>query len=224
MEDISALYAGGYFLTCPIDKPDYLSDETLPKYILSASACLSGTSGIVEWTGGDLEKLGVPQIQYSEIEEWNKVAFGSVFGYPDVFYTLSGAQRYVQKFIPEPPDDLVIIGIALSPKLTGEFLRTERRDQKCGVYETLERREKLSEGSSILGYEVIHYEYTLDHSWLCYNDLHQDALKLNIEVNLRGFLTSFEDANKVIEKAYEHGLIDGVWLPWLIVQYPIASL
>lgn len=60
-----------------------------------------GTLGIVSWTGFNPERLGVPKSKLPEIETWDKTAFGKIYGYPNVFYTLNEARKYVQNFITE---------------------------------------------------------------------------------------------------------------------------
>lgn len=221
MKDISELFAGGYFLTRLIPRPDYLSGDLLPDTILSACSCSIGTLDIVSWTGFNPERLGVPKSKLSEIETWDKTAFGKVYGFPNVFYTLNEARKYVQNFITEPSDELIIVCPAIQHQIGEEVLKTERPEPERGVYETLARREAPTNGGTILGYEPLCYSYDLDHSWLC-NSLHEEAFKRwQITPNEKGFLDNLEDATQICDIALEVGAEDGWWLPWLIIQYPV---
>ncbi|MBT8200830.1 MAG: hypothetical protein KJO36_09960, partial [Acidimicrobiia bacterium] len=71
-------------------------------------------------------------------------------------------------------------------------------------------------------FEVLSYEYGLEHSWLC-NRLEDDALaELGVSPNPRtGLLDSRQDATAVADWINEGsiGAEPGLWLPWLIVEY-----
>jgi hypothetical protein len=214
--------AGGYSLTCPVPIPDFLVGELLPPTILSAGQCTAGTPGIVHWAGGHPEKLGVPENRVEALNQWADLAFQKVFGFPDTFYTLTAARDFVSQFIPEPPEDLMILCAVLPRDTAEEFIRTEKKDVKIGergIYESLALREAPIPGGTVLGYEPMCYDFSLDHTWLCY-ELHTEAAKRwNIKPNALGFIDIEEDAQKVVDLANELGAGNGWWLPWLILRY-----
>lgn len=220
MDETSDLVAGGYLLTRPVPTPEYLSDELLPDNLLSAGGCISPPPGILPWAGGMPEHLGVPDELVPAVEEWGNTAFESYFGYPDVFYTLFAARKFVEHFIPHPPDDLVILCPALPRKIAVDFIQTENSLDNRGIYKTLTLRQPPKAGGTILGYEPLCYFYGLDHTWLC-NELHRDAnYRWRMKPNRYGFLDRYEDAQKVADTALDVGAEDGLWLAWCIIQYP----
>ena len=72
---------------------------------------------------------------------------------------------------------------------------------------------------------MLSYEYGIEHSWLC-NSLERDAAEqLGVTPNSNGLIDLYDDADRVAEYANRDDVTTepGLWLPWLIVQYPIVT-
>lgn len=221
--DLNNYIVGGYFVTKPIQQPIYLNESYVPNSLISVSICLSEFGGLGQWSGGSPKKLGVSDEKLADAEVWSQTALGHSYGYPNVFYTLENARKYVQSFIPNPSDDLLILCVALQTDLAKDFLRTEKQDPKRGTYEVLKRWQTPPIEGTILGYEPLCYFYDLDHTWYC-NYLHKHAYETrHIIPNSLGLIDRYEDAQKVAETALTLGAEDGLWLPWLVIQYPISD-
>ena len=92
------------------------------------------------------------------------------------------------------------------------------------MYEMVEKHLPLEARGILQGFKVVSYEYGLEHSWLC-NSLEGDVNEqFGIAPNGRGLLDTFEEAATVAEYVNRDDVAaePGLWLPWLVVQYPIA--
>ncbi|GEM_PF-6008958 len=216
------MIAGGYFLIRPEEVVDNLSRYDLLLHThFSISSCQSSSSGIAEWAGGNPEILGVPTEKLEIASQWSQSEHDKAFGYPNVFYTLQNAKDYVEQFIPDIPDDLVVLCIALLQRTAKEVLNEDVC--KYGVYQTLERMQQPVERGKILGYEILSFDYGIGHTWLCYG-FHDVAYeKYNIKPNAHGFLANESDAQLVIDSIIRipPNTKDELWYPWQIIQYEI---
>lgn len=221
---MAEMIAGGYILIRPEPVPDNLSKYNLmPEKYFSASSCHSTSSGIAEWAGGNPELLGVLGDKLDLANKWAGTAHEDLFGYPNVFYTLHNARDYVAAFIPEIPDDLTILCLALPDNLVKELLAKEVA--KYGVYQTLERMEQPAEGGTIIGYEILSFGYGIEHTWLCYGFHDETYEKHNIKPNIHGFLDNESDAQLIIDSIVRipPNTKDELWYPFQIIQYDVKS-
>jgi len=74
----------------------------------------------------------------------------------------------------------------------------------------------------VLGFDVICLEYNIDHSWHC-NGLAVDGLtKFNFRPNQFGLITEKADADKMADYADQIQSESGVWVPVLVIRYPLT--
>lgn len=223
MSESSNLYAGGYYLVLPTDIPHFPPIGSTSKVITTASQHL-GTLEISSLFDVKIEELGIPESKSVELQKWSSTFIDKEYGYPNVFYTLAAAHHYVKSFIIDPPDGLVIVCPAIKSNLAEKLLLSNSYQTGRGTYDSLVRRKAPEESGAVMGYETLCYEYDIDCSWWCYPDLVNEAFeKYDIKPNSNGFLDNFDDAKKVGEIALEMGIIDCIWHPWLVIQYPIHS-
>lgn len=219
---MTEMIAGGYILIRPEPMSEYLTaNNLLPKALLSASHCISNLSGIAEWAGGNPEALGVPKDKVESANQWGESAHNDLFGYPNIFYTLQNAQDYVDQFIPDIPDDLTILGIALSRTNVEKLINLDVA--KYGVYQMLERMKQPTEGGIPLGYEILSFGYGIEHTWLCYS-FHEKAYEQHdIKPNQHGFLNSELEAQLIIDSIVRipPNTKDEPWYPFQMIQYEV---
>lgn len=136
-------------------------------------------------------------------------------------------REFVERFVPDPAE-LVILGCGLHPEHAARQVhecRTPSERREYGVFKMIEKRRALEGGGSPRGFEVLSYEYGLEHSWLC-NSLEREAFEqLGITPNELGLLDTFENASRVVDYVNRDdvGAEPGLWLPWMVVEYPIAA-
>jgi hypothetical protein len=197
---------------------------------LSVSGCLADVALEYWWNEDNVVEsadFGVPERLRPELITWYLDQFDSRLGAPGVAYSTAVLREFVERFVPDP-DELVILGCGLDPDHAARLVRecrTPSERGEYGVFEMIEKRRGLDGGGSPRGFEVLSYEYGLEHSWLC-NSLEQEAFEqLGITPNEMGLLDTFEEASRVAEYVNREdvGAEPGLWLPWLIVQYPIAA-
>ncbi len=85
------------------------------------------------------------------------------------------------------------------------------------------KREAPAVGGEILGFEPMAFEDGLTCSWLC-NGLETVCFeKLGIRPNASGYLKDEADAARAVEliESDETGAEPGLWLPWLLLEYPV---
>lgn len=219
---MTEMITGGYILTRSEPIPDHLTKyNLLPQMLLSASTCITKDLGIAEWAGGNPEALGVPASKLDIVRKWAEAEHDRLFGFPNIFYTLQNARSYVTEFIPDVPDNLTILCIALPHDSANEFITEDVA--KYGVYQTLERMEQPAAGGTSLGFELLSFGYGIEHTWLCYN-FHDEAYeKHDIKPNEYGFLDSESYAQLIIDsiaRLYPNTQYER-WFPWQIIQYEI---
>lgn len=219
--------AGGYFLTRPVPAPDYGEPGLLPETIRTVSGCLARLGFEFWWSeenAADAVDFGMAPDQIDDLVAWYLERFERDLGAPTVAFTTAVIRDFLNTFIADP-DDLIILGCAVTSRDADRIIQSFPTPEDMGAYGVrtmLERRQPLEPGGAELGFDVLSYEYGLEHSWLC-NRLEDDALaELGVSPNPRtGLLDSRQDATAVADWINEGsiGAEPGLWLPWLIVEY-----
>lgn len=223
--------AGGYFLTRPVARNDqFMATDLLPEHILTLSSCLTDVALEFWWNHENVAEaadFGVPSDRWPDLITWYLDQFESHIGAPGVAFSTSVIRGFVNLFVPDP-SELVILGGGLNPESAARLLRecrTPAERGEYGVFEMVEKHLSLEAGGILQGFEVVSYEYGLEHSWLC-NSLEGDVNEqFGIVPNGMGLLDTFEEAATVAEYVNRDDVAaePGLWLPWLVVQYPIAA-
>jgi len=229
--------AGGYFLTKLADRPEWVratSDELLPGRLFSSSACVSGRlPGIWahDWAkpapDPALQEWGIDSNRLPEIQEWVGERYMRGVKWETVFASPALAREFVRRFV-GARGDLVLFGLGLHEADVGSFLEdtTPVGDMGAGgVYETILAGQPMAEGGLRVGFEPLEDDSGSGqfHSWLC-NGVEQRAFEVyGVRPNQHGFIDHPEDAERIAD-AINQDLFPaepGLWLPWLVVTYPL---
>lgn len=230
----SALIAGGYYVTRPVERPPYVSAELMPPRILSVSDCLSTMvpdTWALSWVKNteserlqELRAAGLPDDSLCRVMSWAAKAMDAgAFAWPNSFTSLDTARCFAAEFLP-PDHDAVILGIALPESTSRSFLETEKPDADAsppGVYTTLALRNAIAAGGELLGIELLGYEFTGQfHSWLCNGLEALVAERFGVRPNSNGFLDAAEDIEGIATVLTHEELGEPVrWDPWHVLQY-----
>jgi len=227
--------SGGYFLTQAVPTPDYCTRELLPPEIMTCSGCFAPFAPdvwAIQWTKCSQEereqqaaKFGISLADLPQAIAWVTSRLDATIGWPHVFLSLAAAREFYQQFVNEKARS-VLLGIGLPNQSVERFLadgKPAAGDATPGVYHAVNGRHTLEPDGQVVGYEILGYEYGTFHSWLC-NQLekavHQD---LQIRPNPHGFIGSLSEAERTAEYCSrdEVKAEPALWLPWLIVKYPV---
>jgi hypothetical protein len=228
--DANAFISGGFFLTMPVGRPQFLT-TLVPDLILTLSNCFAEIAPD-DWAdeGYNYEdqerieealKFGIPAsavpslvAQFTQAVRSNHLT--------NFFPSLSLAQEFYHHCTNK--ERVALIGIGLEPSLIPSVLAQLKDDvnQGYGLIERVNEKEPLEPGGEILGYEPLGFEGTKFHSWLCHNAPEDAYQKFGIRPNSHGFIDSLADAVRVTENLKATGAEPAIWEPWLIVQYQNA--
>lgn len=235
---IDEFISGGYFLTKYTDRSEYMSSDLIPTRLVSASHCIVDIvpdAWAVEWGAynerarqREASKFGITPDTLPQVIRWVTDRIDSHdIGWPAVFNSTDVARQFADQFLSNN-HDIVLIGIGLSRTLVNTFLEEEKPPVEYGtpgVYEALTQYNSLESGAEVLGFEVLGFDTSHFHSWLC-NGLEVDCNReLEIRPNSYGFIDTFEEASACAEYASRDdvGAEPAFWQPWLIVQYPVYT-
>jgi hypothetical protein len=235
--------SGGYFITQPVSRDTGRSEGVLPDRLLSFSRCLFPrlpASWMFDWMLNDTEKAcqqaadyGIPRDRAIAAREWTTKRYSEKVAHSGLFYQLETTRDFARRFLSDHPE-LEIFGLGLHGSLARDFLQEalppdpspiEGTDPTDGVNRSILRGQSLASGGEALGFELLGFDfnrYNLEHSWLCNGlekDFHEDP---GITPNRFGLIEKFEDAMTCADRIVRESIQaePGLWLPWLIVQYP----
>jgi len=242
--DLHDYTAGGYFITKIAQRDENRSPDLLPEQLFSLSSHINTSMVSVYW-GWDLDKhrlealvFGIPAEKLPDLTTWSRTTHEIETGFPDVFYSIDAARKFIKEFLPVR-DNLALISAALPNPLVGTFLNENKqrtyypkegifKETLYGVNYVLSEHKSLPSSGEILGFEVVSHYAHLGCSWLCSSmerDMHRE---FGIRPGKYGLIETFEEANKVYEWILE-GTAKGEqraepepYYPWLIVRYPLA--
>ena len=230
-----AWVSGGYYIALPTKRARYMSPEFTPDAVISASACLCDffpDAWTLEWASvSDAERtraaslFGLTPAALADAVTWATASFGKAFGWPGAFYTLDAAREACARFLPSLVTT-VIFGLGLNEEDVPDFLAAASPANKglggSGIFECVKAAEKIAEGGTFLGHELLATDYGLiTCSWLC-NGLEKEcANRLDIRTNRSGFIETYEAARSCAEfiSQPETGAEPGLWLPWAVTSY-----
>lgn len=220
-------YLGGYYIVKPVPRADWMNNKVIHELVLSASRCICNfypDIGVI-WNKSKDKKENYRKIlmldnnTYNEMECWINEKFEKNFDFPDVFNNYESAVEFYHKFLSNQ-NDLRIIGIALPKKFRNIFLE-KQDDLKYGVCKNLSQSSQINVEETILGYEILGFEYGGFHSYICngLEDYYYD--KYNLKLNKNGFISTLDEAQMLADYTNEEieGTEDVLWLPWVLVEY-----
>jgi hypothetical protein len=237
--DLNQFVTGGYFITKPMARPDFLSvspGPEMPERFISLSHCfadfLPGTWVWEDWDkridrAKEVGKWGIDSGRTTEVIGWVRSRYVSgEMGWIYVFCTLDTPRDFLRHF-DVPLDDLVLVGIGLHRRDVSRLMksRPKRESAPGGEYLLISKGLDLAPGGTLRGFEpLVLGSGGSFHTWLCNNLPELAFAKKGIRPNAHGFLDRLEDARWVAdyvnEDPYQRGE-PGLWLPWLVMTYPI---
>ncbi|MEP7288519.1 MAG: hypothetical protein ABI947_22430 [Chloroflexota bacterium] len=235
--------SGGYLVTQLVDGAPINAwmqnapKDLLPEKIISVGLCSAPNAPLFEWAGTsdkDYARFGIPAERRTELNIWSTELFDKEIGYPNIFFSLSTAREYVQRFT-NGMDDIQIIGIGVHKENLYQIAELEQLHPRTiastgaitagfagtGFAQALKRSERPITGE-MLGFDVICCFYSIEHSWHC-SGLAADALeRFNFRPNGLGLIDDKANADKLANYANEQRIEGGVWLPVLVSRYPLV--
>jgi hypothetical protein len=220
--------AAGYRITRWVPRPSYTS-PAMPERLVSLSRCIAPRlpdTWAIEWTGDTPEErerlaaaFGIGPAGLPAVLRWVTARFESEIGWPDVCFTLDTA-RELAAFAGS--DDVLLLGIGVDERYVSGLVDAEE-PFKPGIRDALLRRTPLAPGGDALGHELVAANCGLSCSWLCNRLEAEVPAALGLRPNPHGLV----DDPAAAAAAAEHigrpgtGAEPGLWLPWLLVRYPL---
>ncbi len=230
--------AGGYFVTRSTERPEQMAADLLPARLLSLSGCICDfipDVWAIEWTNvepqdrvAEASKFNVSSSKLQRIVDWTTERLNvGAFGWPCVFFSVHDAREFSGQFLKTL--DLSLLGIALHSDRIDDFLSEEKPGSDLGepgIYAAVNRRQVAEPHGTVLGWEILCYEYGGFHSWLCNGLETEIAKELGIRPNAAGLIDSAGDALKAAEYCGREdvGAEPGFWAPWLVAEYSLPTL
>lgn len=238
--DFKEYISAGYFLTTRVTRPPFVSPELMPPELISLSSCINDFfPGIwnLEWCGvAEDERARIGRV-FGMTTEQQALAMSALddgldveFGWESVIFDLATARSFRQRFLPSESSP-VLIGAALHRDLVEEFLEVGTPpppkpgfspEGAHGTVHALRKGAAPASGAKVLGFEPMAFDRGLTCSWLC-NGLEKLCFdRLGVAPNSNGFIDSAPDAKRCVEliESDEVGAEPGLWLPWLLLEYP----
>jgi hypothetical protein len=131
------------------------------------------------------------------------------------------------------------MGIGLPERLIEAFLQEEQHAYDphqaqqirvvMGVSRVATLRQELEHEGKVLGYELLGYEESLAHSWLCSGLDREMYTVFGIRPNQHGLIDSLDEAMQVYDWIAEdeqqgHRAEPEPYYPWLLVEYPLHNI
>jgi hypothetical protein len=226
--------AGGYFIVRPATRSGSMSADLVPDRIITVSDCIADTApdtwGIA-WTVDPMDSrrdkaaaFGVHGADLDALIAWATAAFDSGrVGWPGMFLDLDAALDFRRTFLPAGIETAVV-GIALPARLRDRFVEATRPAPGSGVpgvVHAVLACASPAEGGRPLGFDVLGWDCSGFHSYLC-NGLEVEFERvLGVTPNATGFFDSQDDATRCAEHAGldTTGAEPAVWLPWRMLAY-----
>ena len=222
--DQNEFIVGGYFLTQPLQRENWMAVDLLPEHFISLSGCISNILQVpTSWQQDipdEARNLGMQAESWKPFDEWCKACIGVNIGNPDTFLSLDAARQVAHDFFPTT-EKMMLIGIGLHQDRVDSFLeRHADPGEHYGVYQVLQQRQSMPTNGEVLGFEVLAYDMGLTHSWICFNMPAPVHETYQIELNFAGLIETQEESLQARELVNNEEGGQG-WQPWLVVEYPI---
>jgi hypothetical protein len=100
-------------------------------------------------------------------------------------------------------------------------------DERWGSYAVILRREPLRSDGEILGFEVLGYDFGLEHSMFCVELVEACFEEYGVRPNAVGHYDTFTEAKQCADYAnyvpIDAPVENSNWYPMLVVQYPLPE-
>ncbi len=221
----SIYFSAGYIITKIFPRPTAFKKMLFrSRAMISMCDCLAEPP-INHWFQ-DVNDYSDPPANPSEFTDWVYQEYQKTIGLNNIFYSLAGARAFLQRFYPDR-EDLVILNWGLRQDLVSEFLReTYYEDpysaESGGIYHMLQQAEPVDTiTGNILGFELIGFDTTHPHSWLCKAENHRFVTTRsphNLKPNRWGLLRSFEAAMEISPHVFFSNFVERFY-PWIVVHF-----
>lgn len=236
--DLNEYYAGGYFLLKSRTKlcipraelPANCDPYSPAKWITWS---IPNTWGFT-WATDDRELSSVAKYlrlsreRLLQMQQWVTSYEAIQVGYPNVFLSYTAMHTFASQFI-DDKEALRYIGIGIHRLFIDEFLHTRKpvgSEGTSGIYQMLSGKHVLHPDGYILGFDILHFEYSEFNSWLCPYLYSGFVAATGIALNAYGLLddeaTAVQAAKFSIQAEYDTDspiLNSEWWLPWIVVDY-----
>src|SRR5258708_11647275 len=217
----------------------HATDDLLPGKFLSVGFWGAPIAPVFTWMGPtdeDYVQFGIPPDRISELTKWADERFDQEIGYPNLVMRLETAREYMRRFT-NGMTEMQLIGMGLHKEYLGKIAEIERlnprRIDKSGAtvagfegggFAQAVKLAKPVIPGEILGFDVIALRDAIDHSWHC-NGLALTGLReFGFRPNSIGLLDDRANAEKIARYAEEKFIEDRIWLPLLLIRYPLQSV
>ena len=234
------MLSAGFLLVKPVGRPPYVSPELVPDNVVSASDCICpqfpGPYAISWCSTSDADRedllaaVGIPHELHGEAIQWATSFFGTLYGWPGVFYVPAAAREARERFFPSS-GSVKVIGLGLPERFAKDFINEATPSKapsgyasngESGYLECIRRANALPSGGRPIGFEPLNLQLgMLEHSWLC-NGLEQHcAVTLDVRPSPNGLLATLDDGVRCCDEISrdEVGAEPGPWYPFVIVEY-----
>jgi hypothetical protein len=222
--------SGGYFLVKQIPRPKDVSD-LMPTTLFTLSDCFAeiapddwAISGY-NYDDGDraseAAKFGIPAAAVPRLVELLSGETGSQ--HSNAFPSLPVAEAFYREC--KNKREVALLGIGLDRSLLPSLYGQQNDDvnRGYGLLERVELQKPLDSGGEPLGFELLGFEATKFHSWLCHNAPWEAFEKFGVRPNSVGFIDSLNDALRLNQHLKSTGAEPAIWEPWLVVRYRQAE-
>jgi len=238
--DLSGFVSAGYFVARLSERKPWMASDLLPERILSGCDCICTffpDDWAIDWTScspaersSGAAAFRIPEHRRADVMAWATSSFEKAFGWPRVLYSLHDAEA-ARALLDPTLDDVALFALGLPEGLATAFLASAAPPPRqegyapvgaTGYFECVSRGERLAEGGSALGYELLStWMGLITHSWLCNGLEKQLHEKSGLVPNPHGFVADLDTArdcvNRIRTKEVKGEPED--WYPWLVVKY-----
>jgi hypothetical protein len=241
----NGLVSCGYVIARWIERPSYLDSSAFPDRMVSASDFVAPIlpavppgwieaadtapgrfSGFADAAQGnllwaleaDLERFGLKGAHSAVMSDWLSVAWSrGDFHPPSAFATLAASRRFLRDFGP-PPEDSVLIGLALRAKDVSAAVDAD--DGITFVSRLPGFGDEPEAGGEVLGYDVYGVGDGELRAWIRSRGAVKRLADEGIHANGCGLLSDLDQAVAVALRVSD---APGTWFPWQLTAYPLLA-
>lgn len=232
-------YNAGYFLIEGVKRAAHMSAEILPEMIYSVSTCLGDLHPPMEMLSW-MTKEGFSPEKYQQRLGLSDEAFLEVitkvdqffevqtFGFNSVFFQENTAQEFAKTYL-HKLENLKLFQAIVPVQLAEQILAESQTEAYTpdGLDTVISKKEIVeTDSSTLLGYEVIVYDFGSCCSFIC-NGLEKSFQNdLGIKINPKGYIPSLNEAIKAADycNLESTGAEPGYWFPVGMREIPLSMV
>lgn len=229
-------YFGGYYLIEGAVRSEWMAQDLLPHKIYTPSSCICKQHPdyiALPWVTASEEAhkvyregLQLSEEEYLEMQIYVEEAFDKEeYGWFSIFLDLKVAREFAHRFLQKIPD-IKLMGLGLTDEFR-QFLLQESKPKDgqgaLGIYLALKSGQLIDIKTGFRGFEILGWNYSEFHSFIC-NSLERKFVdELNIKLNENGLIDDWRDASRAADYTNnpDTGAEPVMWSPWAIVEIPL---